>query len=83
MQNPFIRIDRAAMQENGGELATYKVKSTQLRSEAARIIEGLRAGDSYIISHYNSYLGYLTPDIPEEIIKKLGVKDRERFKEIR
>ena len=52
------------------------VKTTELRSETSRILEGLRAGERYILVHYNDVVGLITPEIPKEILEKMKGKDR-------
>lgn len=58
------------------------MKSSQLRSDAAKVLNGLRAGDSYVLMHYKEALGYITPDIPKDVLKKLGIEKKTGFKKI-
>ena len=53
-------------------MATYIIKGTDLRMNGAKIIQGLRSGDSYILMHYKLPVGYLTSEIPEELLDKIG-----------
>ena len=64
-------------------MATYMVKSSELRSDAAKIVQGLRAGDSFVLMHYNEAVGYISPKIPKDILKKVGAAERDQgFKEV-
>lgn len=58
-------------------MATYIVKTTELRQKAAIIVQGLRAGDSFIIQHYRSYVGYISSYVPKDILKKIDAPDDE------
>jgi len=42
------------------------------------MVLGLRRGDTFLIQHYNDIVGYVTPEIPEELKKKLGLKKMKR-----
>jgi len=44
----------------------------------ADMVLGLRRGDTFLIQHYNDIVGYVTPEIPEELKKKLGLKKMKR-----
>lgn len=55
-------------------MAVKIISTTELRSKAADMVIGLRRGDRFLIQHYNDIVGYITPEIPEDILKKLGVK---------
>ncbi|WP_287154474.1 hypothetical protein [Candidatus Solincola tengchongensis] len=59
-------------------MAVKIISTTELRSKAADMVIGLRRGDRFLIQHYNDIVGYVTPEIPEEILKKLGVKSGKR-----
>ncbi|MEJ5186314.1 MAG: hypothetical protein WHT46_04470 [Candidatus Geothermincolales bacterium] len=59
-------------------MAVKIISTTELRSKAADLVIGLRSGDSFLIQHYNDIVGYITPEIPEELVKKLGVKKLKR-----
>lgn len=63
-------------------MATYIVKSTDLRQSAAKITQGLRAGDSYIIMHYKEAVGYITSEVPKRMLKEAGIKGRGEFPEV-
>jgi hypothetical protein len=63
-------------------MATYIVKSTELRQKASMITQGLRTGDSFVLIHYKSPVGYLTPKIPKKLLKELGLKMRDEFPEM-
>ena len=63
-------------------MATYIVKSTDLRQSAAKITQGLRVGDSYIIMHYKEAVGYITPEVPKKLLKEAGLKERDDFLEV-
>jgi hypothetical protein len=64
-------------------MATYMVKTSEMRQKAALITQGLRAGDSFIIVHYKSPVGYLTPKIPKKLLKELGLKSQGEFPEVK
>jgi len=55
-------------------MAVKIISTTELRSKAADMVIGLRRGDRFLIQHYNDIVGYVTPEIPEDILKKLGIK---------
>lgn len=38
----------------------------------------MRRGDRFLIQHYNDIVGYITPEIPSELLKKLGAKGSKR-----
>ncbi|MBC7253052.1 MAG: hypothetical protein H5T72_03670 [Actinobacteria bacterium] len=59
-------------------MAVKIISTTELRSKAADMVIGLRRGDRFLIQHYNDIVGYVTPEIPEDILKKLGVKAGKR-----
>ncbi len=59
-------------------MATRIISTTELRSRAADMVLGLRRGDTFLIQHYNDIVGYVTPEIPEELKKKLGMKKMKR-----
>ncbi len=59
-------------------MATRIISTTELRSRAADMVLGLRRGDTFLIQHYNDIVGYVTPEIPEELKKKLGLKKMKR-----
>ena len=64
-------------------MSTYIVKSTDFRQKASLITQGLRTGDSFIIFHYKSPVGYITPDVPRKLLKEAGVKPKDDFKEVK
>ncbi|MHB9019380.1 MAG: hypothetical protein ACYC3G_00680 [Minisyncoccota bacterium] len=49
------------------------VSATELRTRAADIVEGLKAGDSYIIQKYEQVVGYITGEVPEALLDQLGL----------
>jgi hypothetical protein len=59
-------------------MAVKIISTTELRSKAADMVIGLRRGDRFLIQHYNDIVGYVTPEIPEDILKKLGIKAGKR-----
>lgn len=59
-------------------MAVKIISTTELRSKAADMVIGLRRGDRFLIQHYNDIVGYVTPEIPEDILRKLGVKSGKR-----
>ena len=64
-------------------MAVFIIKSTELRHEAARMLQGLHAGHSFVLMHYNDAVGYISPDIPEKILAKVVQKDKgEGFKRL-
>ena len=62
-------------------MATYMVKTSEMRQKAALITQGLRAGDSFVLIHYKSPVGYITADVPKKFLKEAGVKERKDFRE--
>lgn len=68
----LIDIER----ENG--MAVRIISTTELRSKAADMVLGLRRGDRFLIQHYNDIVGYITPEIPSDLLKKLGTKGGKR-----
>lgn len=64
-------------------MATYLVKTSEMRQKAALITQGLRDGDSFIIIHYKSPVGYLTPKIPKKLLKEVGLKKQDEFPEVK
>ena len=66
-------------------MAVRIISTTELRSKAADMVLGLRRGDRFLIQHYNDIVGYITPEIPEELQKKIGArkfKREETFKTV-
>ena len=63
-------------------MAVRIISTTELRSKAADMVLGLRRGDKFLIQHYNDIVGYITPEVPPELLKKLGGKTKreETFK---
>lgn len=59
-------------------MAVKIISTTELRSKAADMVLGLRRGDCFLIQHYNDIVGYITPEIPEDLLKKLGAKRPKR-----
>jgi hypothetical protein len=59
-------------------MAVRIISTTELRSKAADMVLGLRRGDRFLIQHYNDIVGYITPDIPADLQKKLGSKGGKR-----
>lgn len=59
-------------------MAVRIISTTELRSKAADMVLGLRRGDRFLIQHYNDIVGYITPEIPEDLRKKLGAAKRKR-----
>jgi len=59
-------------------MAVRIISTTELRSKAADMVLGLRRGDRFLIQHYNDIVGYITPEIPSELLKKLGAKRGKR-----
>ncbi len=59
-------------------MAIKIISTTELRSKAADMVIGLRRGDRFLIQHYNDIVGYVTPEIPQDILKKLGIKSGKR-----
>ena len=53
-------------------MAVRIISTTELRSKAADMVLGLRRGDRFLIQHYNDIVGYITPEIPSDLLKKLG-----------
>ena len=68
----------------GGQVVTYVIQSTDLRGRAAKIVQGLRAGDSFLIMHYKEPVGLISPKVPADILKKAGVHGGgEDFREVK
>lgn len=59
-------------------MAVRIISTTELRSKAADMVLGLRRGDRFLIQHYNDIVGYITPEIPNDLLKKLGGKGSKR-----
>jgi len=59
-------------------MAVRIISTTELRSKAADMVLGLRRGDRFLIQHYNDIVGYITPDIPEDLQKKIGARKSKR-----
>ncbi len=59
-------------------MAVRIISTTELRSKAADMVIGLRRGDRFLIQHYNDFVGFITPEIPSELQKKLGGKGGKR-----
>lgn len=59
-------------------MAVRIISTTELRSKAADMVLGLRRGDRFLIQHYNDIVGYITPEIPADLLEKLGVKAAKR-----
>jgi hypothetical protein len=59
-------------------MAVRIISTTELRSKAADMVLGLRRGDRFLIQHYNDIVGYITPEIPSDLLKKLGDKGSKR-----
>ncbi len=59
-------------------MAVRIISTTELRSKAAEMVLGLRRGDRFLIQHYNDIVGYITPEIPNDLLKKLGDKGSKR-----
>ncbi len=64
-------------------MVTRIISTTELRSRAADMVLGLRRGDTFLIQHYNDIVGYVTPEIPEDLKKKLGLKKVKRQESFR
>ncbi len=64
-------------------MATRIISTTELRSRAADMVLGLRRGDTFLIQHYNDIVGYVTPEIPEDLKSKLGLKKMKRQESFR
>lgn len=59
-------------------MAVRIISTTELRSKAADMVLGLRRGDRFLIQHYNDIVGYITPEIPSDLLKKLGNRKSSR-----
>ncbi len=59
-------------------MAVRIISTTELRSKAADMVLGLRRGDRFLIQHYNDIVGYITPEIPSDLLKKLGTRKASR-----
>jgi hypothetical protein len=57
-------------------MAVRIISTTELRSKAADMVLGLRRGDRFLIQHYNDIVGYITPEIPSDLLKKMGGKSK-------
>jgi len=63
-------------------MATFKISSSDLRTNAAELTKRLRAGDNFIIMHYKEPVGYITSEVPKKLLKEAGVKEKKGFKEV-
>ena len=64
-------------------MAVRIISTTELRSRAADMVLGLRRGDKFLIQHYNDIVGYVTPDIPDNLKNKLGLKKPARVEDFK
>ncbi len=46
-------------------MAVRIISTTELRSKAAEVVQGLKRGDRFLIQHYTEIVGYITSEIPE------------------
>jgi hypothetical protein len=63
-------------------MAVYKISSADLRANAAKLTQGLRAGDNFILMHYRQPVGYITSEVPKKLLKEAGVKEKKGFREV-
>jgi len=64
-------------------VAVRIISTTELRSQAAALVLGLRRGDKFLIQHYNEIVGFVTPEIPEELKAKIGGGKSERLEKFK
>ena len=46
-------------------MAVFIINSSELRFKTAHMLQGLRAGHSFVLMHYKDAVGYITPEVPE------------------
>ncbi len=46
-------------------MAVRVISTTELRSKAAEVVQGLKRGDVFLIQHYKEIVGYITPEVPD------------------
>ena len=46
-------------------MAVRIISTTELRSKAAEVVQGLKRGDEFLIQHYTEIVGYITSEVPE------------------
>ncbi len=46
-------------------MAVRIISTTELRSKAAEVVQGLKRGDRFLIQHYTEIVGYITSEIPD------------------
>ena len=51
-------------------MAVQVISTTELRTDAKRLVIGLRSGDTFLIQHYKEIVGYITPKVPKAILKE-------------
>ncbi len=51
-------------------MAVQVISTTELRTDAKRLVIGLRNGEAFLIQHYKEIVGYITPKVPKAILKE-------------
>ncbi len=46
-------------------MAVRIISTTELRSKAAEVVQGLKRGDEFLIQHYTEIVGYITSEVPD------------------
>ncbi|MDY6797021.1 MAG: hypothetical protein SWK76_17325 [Actinomycetota bacterium] len=64
-------------------MAVYKISSSELRFKAADLTKALRAGDSFVLMHYNEPVGYISSEVPKKFVEEGEFKKREEFKKVK
>jgi len=63
-------------------MATYIIKGNNLRINAAKITQGLRKGDDFILLHYQEPVGYISSEVPKKLLKEAKAKEKEELLEL-
>ncbi len=51
-------------------MAVQVISTTELRTDAKRLVIGLRGGDTFLVQHYKEIVGYITPKVPKALLKE-------------
>ena len=47
------------------------------------MLQGLSAGHSFVLMHYNEAVGYISPEVTEKVRRKVGGDREARFPELK
>ncbi len=61
-------------------MSVQVISTTELRTDAKRLVIGLRAGDTFLIQHYREIVGYITPKVPKALLKEYQKQLKEKPK---